>query len=933
VKAVHVGTDPVPNFSATPLSVCAADSVAFTDLSLEDDSTVWMFGDGGGSTLKNPNYKFTDTGYFEVTLLAINSGCKNRLTKSMFIRVLPTISNFTFKSNCTKQSQVFFENSSVVDSSLGDVSYEWSFGDPNRTTDIQKNTNFNYAAPGNYIVRLVSRNGNCTDTSYKTIGVNLDVADFEFPSAKACRNDFVTAVATKSSPNNIDSYLWTIDGGPLTPGSSSLTTSFSTLGDHTVGLVINNRNGCSDTMVKKSVINISGPIARLATQMGYGVCVNGSLTFKDSSSFLAPPSKWVIDFGDGQTQEFSSTPFVHQYLKQGNFSARMKVTDTEGCSDYSTSAVKMITKPIADFSAGLTTICPGVNNIFQNLSQGINLKSSWDFGDGNTQQGSNPVHTYSGNDAYYSVSLTVTDTNGCSASISKDNYIRVLKPKPAFNAENTASVCSPMETKFKFAGTDYVSHFWDFGDGNQSTLKNPNHFYNDFGDYTTKLYLKGYGGCLDSVTYVVSVFDVVKSTKIEMDPILSCNELLVNFKLTSPSSLKLSFTPGDGGYDTTGQKLFQHFYKSIGYYYPSITLRDSSGCQASRGSDQTVRVMGAIPIFGQDKRNFCDSGTVAFSNSSIKNEPITSTVWDMGDGGILTDQEPSYKFTRPGTFVTRLTLTTRSGCVSTATDTVRVYATPYTRIKGDSTLCLNNALYLSSNLIRPDTAVRWSWNFGNGISSVSQNPAITYTTPGTYKISLQTTNKLGCSATNTHEVLVSPFPIITVKENPILPVGLSIPLPISYSKDVTTYKWSPSVGLSCTDCAIPVAKPIYNTTYQIEVSNQYGCVSNSSIKVTVQCNEKNYFMPNTFSPNNDGNNDIFYPRSVGVSRVQTMKLFNRWGQLVFEKKDFYSNDISSGWNGTIQGQPAPMDTYVYYIELICENSKILPLKGNVTLIR
>ena len=64
-----------------------------------------------------------------------------------------------------------------------------------------------------------------------------------------------------------------------------------------------------------------------------------------------------------------------------------------------------------------------------------------------------------------------------------------------------------------------------------------------------------------------------------------------------------------------------------------------------------------------------------------------------------------------------------------------------------------------------------------------------------------------------------------------------------------------------------------------------------------------------------------------------MKLFNRWGQLVFEKKDFYSNDISSGWNGTIQGQPATMDTYVYYVEFICENSKILPLKGNVTLIR
>jgi gliding motility-associated-like protein len=305
----------------------------------------------------------------------------------------------------------------------------------------------------------------------------------------------------------------------------------------------------------------------------------------------------------------------------------------------------------------------------------------------------------------------------------------------------------------------------------------------------------------------------------------------------------------------------------------------------------------------------------------------------MGDGGISTETEPRYQFTRPGTFVTKLTLTTKSGCVSYATDTVRVYSTPFTKIKGDTALCLNNTLYLSSSLIRSDTAVSWTWDFNNGNKSVSQNPSVTFTNPGSYLIKLQTTNKLGCTANNNHQVLVSPFPVITVKENPILPVGLSILLPVTYSKDVINYRWSPSLGLSCDNCAVPIAKPIYNTTYQIEVSNKYGCISNSSIKVTVQCNEKNYFMPNTFSPNNDGNNDLFYPRSVGVSRVQTMKIFNRWGQMIFEKKDFYSNDPGSSWNGTIQGQPAPMDTYVYYIELICENSKILPLKGNVTLIR
>ena len=106
-----------------------------------------------------------------------------------------------------------------------------------------------------------------------------------------------------------------------------------------------------------------------------------------------------------------------------------------------------------------------------------------------------------------------------------------------------------------------------------------------------------------------------------------------------------------------------------------------------------------------------------------------------------------------------------------------------------------------------------------------------------------------------------------------------------------------------------------------------------SIKITVICNNANFFVPNTFSPNGDGVNDVFYVRGKGLNIVPSLTIFNRWGQIVFQKKDFSPNDPSAGWDGTFNGQKAPVDVYVYTLEIICDNSEIIPIHGNVALIR
>jgi gliding motility-associated-like protein len=235
-------------------------------------------------------------------------------------------------------------------------------------------------------------------------------------------------------------------------------------------------------------------------------------------------------------------------------------------------------------------------------------------------------------------------------------------------------------------------------------------------------------------------------------------------------------------------------------------------------------------------------------------------------------------------------------------------------------------------LQQPDTAITWNWNFGDGRTSSEQNNTIAYDKAGGYLVSLTAANELGCKNTDTFSVNVAPLPVITF-ENPVIPVGGSSPIPVDYSGGITRYSWSPPDGLSCTDCPVPTANPVKTTIYTVNVTDSNTCTASAQITVDVRCQAENYFVPNTFSPNGDGANDIFYPRGRGVASVQSMRVYNRWGQMIFSRRNFTANDPSKGWDGSIGSSPALPDVYVYVVEFVCENSQVVTLKGNVTLIR
>ncbi|KJS06830.1 MAG: hypothetical protein VR77_03160, partial [Flavobacteriales bacterium BRH_c54] len=184
----------------------------------------------------------------------------------------------------------------------------------------------------------------------------------------------------------------------------------------------------------------------------------------------------------------------------------------------------------------------------------------------------------------------------------------------------------------------------------------------------------------------------------------------------------------------------------------------------------------------------------------------------------------------------------------------------------------------------------------------------------------------GCDSVVTTNLIVSPSLSIIASNDTIIEACGSVQLNVNGG---VSYLWSPSIGLSCTSCPNPIASPIITTSYVVS-STTNGCSDNDTVIVVVEGSSP-LIIPNVFTPNQDGVNDGFN-FSGGCLNAVNKKIYNRWGQLLFE-----SNQIAEEWNGRMtSGEEAPEGTYFYIftISLIEDGNEITKIfKGTVTLLR
>jgi gliding motility-associated-like protein len=227
-----------------------------------------------------------------------------------------------------------------------------------------------------------------------------------------------------------------------------------------------------------------------------------------------------------------------------------------------------------------------------------------------------------------------------------------------------------------------------------------------------------------------------------------------------------------------------------------------------------------------------------------------------------------------------------------------------------------------------------SYNWINNTSGLNNTSAATVVA-----VPLQTTvyTVVGYDAyncfTDTANVTVTVNPLPTVDAGPdkeILPGEHFSFAPLA-SSDVTGWAWAPSGSLSCYDCASPIAAPQVETRYSVTVRTQKGCEATDEVIIKIACSESHIRIPNIFTPNRDGKNDLFAIK--GISRVEHMAIYNRWGSIIFERNNFNPGDPSNCWDGTINGEPQPAGAYVYIIQLNCASGERFLKKGSFILVR
>jgi gliding motility-associated-like protein len=196
--------------------------------------------------------------------------------------------------------------------------------------------------------------------------------------------------------------------------------------------------------------------------------------------------------------------------------------------------------------------------------------------------------------------------------------------------------------------------------------------------------------------------------------------------------------------------------------------------------------------------------------------------------------------------------------------------------------------------------------------------------------SVQVTDVNGCQATGGTIISVSGSLVVEV-DPPFASISAGSNVQLTTTVNPTSsnlaYTWTPTSGLSCTDCPNPIASPNSTTTYIVSVESVDGCVGSDTVTITVleDCGE--YFMPTIFSPNGDLNNDELCVLGKCITSM-SLKIYNRWGELVFE-----SNNQNDCWDGTYKGAEANTGTYVYVLRLTFSNGDEIEENGNVSLVR
>ncbi len=503
----------------------------------------------------------------------------------------------------------------------------------------------------------------------------------------------------------------------------------------------------------------TGPTADFQTTIRSGTAPLQVQFTDQSGPGSSPITEWTWWFGDG-TKSSDRNP-VHVYQEAGTYTVGLLVaTNVRSDSEFKTGFITVSPKlgPDAEFSGTPTSGGKPLTVQFTDQSNpgtGTISSWSWSFGDGGTSTSKDPSHAYQ-SDGVYDVSLTVQTSAGSNTE-TKSGYIAVSSGPTAGFTGAPQSGLKPLAVQFtdqSIPGTSAITfRAWSFGDGETSTSQNPSHTYAAAGSYSVSLTVTTADGtdAEEKPGYIVVSDPVLPTAAFSGSPRTGITPLAVQFTdQSTPGSFPItswSWSFGDGGASTSQNP--SHTYSAAGSYAVTLTVTTSAGSDSDTKAEYVVVSDPVLPtagFSGSPRSGSIPLGVQFTDQSSAGTYPITSWSWSFGDGGASTSQNPSHTYNSAGSFTVSLTVTTSAGSddetksayiVATQSPTADFEGSPRT---GDRPLTVQFS-DLSAEGTAPITS--WSWSFGDGATSTSQNPSHTYGAAGTYTVALTVTTSDG----------------------------------------------------------------------------------------------------------------------------------------------------------------------------------------------
>ncbi len=843
--AVEVGIPPEVNFVADPTETCIEIPIQFTDLTPGDvDEWFWDFGNGEFSVEQNPEYFYTDTGYYDISLIVINNGCVNTISFDDYIHVMSPVASFEVINFCEEPDLRLFNNTAIDADSVF-----WDFGVPGSTTDTTSvyNPQFTFPGQGTYIVSQTVFNAEtgCDHTTTSEVQITYPQAIFDVNPNTGCAPLTVNLI-----DQSIDAveWSWSSTNGIISDVDvPNPTVTFNAPGTYTenITLIVTDINECSDTTVFSDTILVNDLIVDFTSDITTG-CAPLTVQFEDISvnDWFANIVEWSWDFDGLGTSTLQNPTFTFNNI--GLYTISLTATDSWGCSHTMTKTNYIdVTLPSASFIVDSLS-CTDNGIPFTNTSSGASLSYSWDFGDGEFSTDENPVHAYA-NEGLYAVCLSITDVYGCEDSYCFNDLL-IADPVASFTVDSTFASCPPLPVNFTNTSINASAYNWNFGDNSGlSTLVDPTHIYTIPGVYEVTLIASSTPTCAD--TLVVDDLIVLEGPEGEYSFSIdtTCAPAEITFTATSVDFYTYIWDFGTGVLDTSDTQLLSQTitftYDEPGVYMPTLSFLNNSGCFRTLPSIGNIHVSGIDVDFLASETSLCGNDPDGVIFSIILNDtiPLTEVEWffENGTPPSSTAFGVEVEYDAPGFH--DVTFIAHNGICSDTivkADYIKVGAVPVANFDMSQDAGCDPLLVNFTDMSSVSTGVisEWNWDFGGGVTSDLENPAHVFNAGINMPVTLEVTSDAGCRSDTFDQITVYPLVNVSAGSDVEICMGEVTQLEATIFGDTTgvDFYWTPATDLSCVNCLNPFASPNDTTTYTFVVFSPEGCQSSSEITVDVK---------------------------------------------------------------------------------------------------